>query len=85
MVTFFFFFGDQIYSIDTPSEVENTNKCNSAPCETKKKSNILVPIVSSVGGLALLLLAAAGILIAMKRKEKQGNNIYSLLFDIIKL
>lgn len=71
------------YSIDTNNGEENKNQCSSSPSERETKSNILIAIASSVGGLVLLLLVAAGIRIAIYIRQ-QGKNIYSLLFDIIK-
>ncbi|XP_060669442.1 LRR receptor-like serine/threonine-protein kinase IOS1 [Ziziphus jujuba] len=48
---------------------DNENLCASLSC--KKKKNILIPIVSSIGAL-LVLLNAAAIFVVLKRKKQPG-------------
>ncbi|XP_060672896.1 LRR receptor-like serine/threonine-protein kinase IOS1 [Ziziphus jujuba] len=48
---------------------ENKHLCASNPC--KKKNNILIPLVSSIGALVVLLNAAA-IFVFLKRKKQEG-------------
>ena len=55
---------------------ENPNLCSSVSCTTeqkKKKTNIIVPIVASVGGLFLLLAAVGIFWIIKKTKEREGK------------
>ncbi|EXB74613.1 putative LRR receptor-like serine/threonine-protein kinase [Morus notabilis] len=50
----------------------NLNLCASSKCKTKKNSNILIPVVASVGGLVLLLFIAAAVLLSLKKKKRQA-------------
>ena len=55
---------------------ENPNLFSSVSCTTeqkKKKTNIIVPIVASVGGLFLLLAAVGIFWIIKKTKEREGK------------
>ncbi|KAL4625878.1 hypothetical protein ACB092_05G057100 [Castanea dentata] len=60
---------------------QNPNLCPSISCTTeqKKKKNIIVPIVASIGGLFILLLGAAGIFWIFKRiREQEGDKVSNL-------
>ncbi|KAK9923522.1 hypothetical protein M0R45_031934 [Rubus argutus] len=49
---------------------ENENLCSAVSCK-KKKNNVLIPIIASVAGFAILLVAAVAIFLSMRRKRKQ--------------
>ncbi|PON54511.1 Mitogen-activated protein kinase kinase kinase [Parasponia andersonii] len=51
---------------------ENQDLCESSPCK-KKKTNIVVPIAASLGGLVILLAIAAALLLGLKNKKKQAG------------
>ena len=54
---------------------QNPNLCISASCnktEDRKKSNILIPAVASVGGLVVLLLLVAAIFFGLKKRKPPG-------------
>ncbi|KAF3450657.1 hypothetical protein FNV43_RR06746 [Rhamnella rubrinervis] len=53
----------------TLSVEENQDLCASFSC--KKKNNILIPILSSIGALVLLLLVVGAIFVFLKREKKQ--------------
>lgn len=66
-----------ILNFDNLSVGENLNLCDPNKCKTKKNSkNILVPILASIGGLVLLILIAAAVLIGLKKKKRQGITLY---------
>ncbi|KAK9923519.1 hypothetical protein M0R45_031933 [Rubus argutus] len=48
---------------------ENGNLCSAISCE-KKKSNVLIPLIASVGGVFILLLAAVATFMGLKRRRK---------------
>ena len=51
---------------------QNPNLCESSQCNETKKKNIVTPIVVSISGV-LILLIAVGILWICKRKKSKGN------------
>lgn len=57
-----------IYSVE-----ENGDLCMWSPCK-KKKTNLVIPVAASVGGLVVLMLIAAAFLIGLKINIKKHGN-----------
>lgn len=55
---------------------ENADLCASISCKTKeKKKNIVIPIIASIGGFSILVIAAVAIFMGLKRGRKQGGKL----------
>uniref|UniRef100_A0A2N9G8P4 Protein kinase domain-containing protein n=1 Tax=Fagus sylvatica TaxID=28930 RepID=A0A2N9G8P4_FAGSY len=52
---------------------ENSIHCGSDSCEKKKKKNIVVPIVASIGGMFILSLTVMAILWGLRSRKKQDT------------
>ncbi|PQP92361.1 receptor-like protein kinase [Prunus yedoensis var. nudiflora] len=51
---------------------ENADLCASISCKKEKKKNIVIPIIASIGGFSILVVAAVAIFMGLKRGRKQG-------------
>ncbi|ONI15672.1 hypothetical protein PRUPE_3G054500 [Prunus persica] len=53
---------------------ENEDLCASISCkkEEEKKKNIVIPIIASIGGFSILVVAAVAVFMGLKRGRKQG-------------
>lgn len=61
---------------------QNLNGCTSDPCpkNEKKKNNIIIPIVASIGGfLVVVTFAAVTFWIIKSRKKQEGKNVVSVV------
>jgi hypothetical protein len=52
---------------------ENSIPCGWDSCEKKKKKNIVVPIVASIGGMFILSLTVMAILWGLRSRKKQDT------------
>lgn len=62
--------------------VNNTNVCQSPPCQKNKKKSLVVPIVASVAAVSVGLLAAGLIFLWMVKKRKQQQGVVTGEFHI---
>lgn len=53
---------------------QNPYLCESGQCDENKKKNIVMPLVASVCGVLILLVAVAAILWTIKRRKREGWN-----------
>ena len=52
---------------------QNPYLCESGQCNETKKKNTVTPIVASISGVLILLIAVAILWIFFKRKKSKGN------------